>query len=160
MSRIIDPLIVVKMQLRLLSYRVFARVALLFVLFSAIAPIHAQSSNGVMREAWLNIGGTIVSDLTNNPAFPNNPSLKDILTNGFETPTDIYDNYGQRVRALLVPPVTGSYFFFIATDDGGQLFLSTNASPAGKARSLGWTAGRHREPISNRPIKNPQPSPW
>jgi len=132
------------MSSRLSLFRVFARAFLLLTLFCSVS-IHAQSSNGVMREAWFNINGNLVSDLTNNPAFPNSPSLKDILTNGFETSTDAYDNYGQRVRGLLIPPITGAYFFFIASDDGGQLFLSTNASPLGRApiaRVDGWTPSR------------------
>ena len=97
----------------------------------AAVPARAQS-NGVLREVWLDIGGSAVADLTNSATFPNNPSFDGVLTNGFEAPTDVYDNYGQRLRALLIPPTTGSYHFLIASDDNSQLFLSTNDTPAGK----------------------------
>ena len=45
-----------------------------------------------------------------------------------EDPPNSGDNYGQRMRALLLPPVTGSYVFWIAADDGSALFLSTDSS--------------------------------
>ncbi len=134
-----------KMQLSLPFYRVFPRVLLLLSLFVADAG-HAQSSNGVMREVWFNITGTAVADLTNNAAFPNNATFKDILTDGFETPSDVYDYYGERLRALLVPPVSGTYYFVISSDDNSQLFLSTNDSPVGRsliARVNNWTSSRN-----------------
>lgn len=105
----------------------------------------AQTSNGVLREIWFNIGGTAVADLTNNAAYPASPSAQEILSNGFETPTDVYDYFGYRLRALLIPPVTGTYYFLIASDDNSQLFLSTNASPSGRkliARVDNWTPSR------------------
>lgn len=106
----------------------------------------SAQSNGILREVWFNIGGSAVADLTNNAAFPANPSFDDVLTGGFETPTDVYEEYGQRLRALLIPPTTGNYFFLIASDDASQLFLSTNDTPAGKrliASVDGWTSSRN-----------------
>src|SRR5262245_51477278 len=88
----------------------------------------AQSSNGVLREVYLGIGGNAVSDLTSHPSFPSSPSLETIQPT-FEAPTEFAENYGQRMRALLLPPITGNYTFWIATDDGGALFLSTNEDP-------------------------------
>ncbi|HWQ90658.1 MAG TPA: lamin tail domain-containing protein, partial [Clostridia bacterium] len=78
---------------------------------------------------------------------------------GFETPTNIQENFGQRLRALLVPPVSGSYVFFISSDDNSQLFLSTDATPANRkliAWVDGWTdprqyhvsAGQKSAPVS------------
>jgi hypothetical protein len=113
--------------------------SLVFVALSAFA-----QSNGVFREVYSEIGGVAVSDLTSHPSFPNNPSSDDV-TFDFEAPTDVGDNYGQRMRALLVPPVTGTYFFSIASDDASQLFLSTDATPANKApiaSVIAWTAAR------------------
>jgi hypothetical protein len=50
----------------------------------------------------------------------------------FETPLNTADNYGQRLRALVVPPTTGSYVFWIASDDQSILYLSPDESPANK----------------------------
>jgi hypothetical protein len=121
-------------------------VLLLFLIAHLCQAVSANAqSNGVLREVWLNISGSAVSDLTNNAAFPASPSFDGVLTNGFEAPTNVYDNYGQRLRALLLPPTTGTYYFLIASDDNSQLFLSTNDTPAGKrliARVDGWTNPR------------------
>lgn len=103
-------------------------------------PVGAQSS-GILREVWLDIGGgTAVADLTNNPAFPNSPSFENVVTDFFESPTDVYENYGQRMRALITAPTSGNYQFWIATDDGGQLFLSEDDTPA-KRRLIAWVTG-------------------
>src|SRR5580765_6508503 len=120
----------------------------IFSLFLATgsAPSLLAQSNGVLREVWLNISGTAVSDLTNNSAFPSSPTFDGILTNGYETPTDVYDNYGQRLRALVFPPASGTYYFVIASDDNSQLFIGTNGTPAGChliAHIDNWTSSRN-----------------
>ena len=75
--------------------------------------------------------------LTNNSSFPNFPASVDVLTNGFRTPMDLADRYGQRLRALITVPVTGSYVFWVVADDAGLLFLSTDESPVNK-RQIAW----------------------
>ncbi|MCW5552947.1 MAG: lamin tail domain-containing protein [Verrucomicrobiae bacterium] len=129
-------------------FRSTIRSGLLVLLLLAWGPwagtANAQSA-GILREVWLNIGGTAVADLTNNPAFPNNPSLENVVTDLFESPTDVYEDYGQRLRALITAPSTGNYRFWMASDDGGQLFLSTTDSPANRqliAWVSGWTSSR------------------
>ncbi|HKQ39059.1 MAG TPA: lamin tail domain-containing protein, partial [Verrucomicrobiae bacterium] len=101
-------------------------------------------SNGVLREVYFNIGGNTVSDLTNNPSFPASPGLETIQPT-FEAPSEFADNYGQRMRALVVPPLNGNYTFWIATDDGGALYLSTTEDPAQKVQIATvntWTSSR------------------
>lgn len=41
---------------------------------------------------------------------------------------------GTRLQALLVPPLTGKYTFWIAADDEAELYLSTTESPARKVK--------------------------
>lgn len=104
-----------------------------------------SQTNGFLREVYTGINGTSISDLTNAPSFPSSPALEDLLTNYFEAPTDWNDNYGTRVRGLIIPPVTGNYIFWIASDDNGQLFLSTDDTPANKrliATVNAWTSSR------------------
>ncbi|MEJ5237733.1 MAG: lamin tail domain-containing protein [Limisphaera sp.] len=109
-------------------------------------PVGAQPTMGILRQVWLDIGGGVsVADLTNAPTFPNQPTFEEVLTNVFETPTDVYDMYGQRLQALIVPPATGNYRFWIASDDASQLYLSTDDNPANKrliAQVQGWTPPR------------------
>src|SRR5215216_5035889 len=78
---------------------------------------HSQPANGITREVYANIGGSAISDLTNNPAFPNSPTTEDVLTNSMDCPLNYLDNYGTRLRALVVPPVSGAYTFWVASDD-------------------------------------------
>ena len=100
----------------------------------------------VQREIFNAIGsGTLVSDLTGNARFPGRPDALVPLTN-FMTSVDVADAYGSRIRAYLVPPVSGDYQFFIASDDNSLLKFSrdTNAanatSIASVASGAGWTA--------------------
>ena len=95
-----------------------------------IQEVAAQA--GITREVFANIGGTAVSDLTSNPAYPDSPTTAEVLTNSFDCPVDTLDNYGQRLRALITAPTTGSYTFWIASDDNGQLWLSTDSTPANR----------------------------
>ncbi len=100
---------------------------------------------GILREVYSNIGGGALSDLTNNSAYPDHPSATTVVTTGFEAPTDIADNYGQRMRGYITAPVSGAYKFWISSDDQSGLFLSTNSDPANKrliASVNAWTASR------------------
>jgi autotransporter-associated beta strand protein len=84
----------------------------------------------IQREMFYNLGsGNNVSDLLANAKYPGKPDALIPMTN-FETPADIAETYGSRVRAMLVAPVSGSYRFFIASDDSSQLKISTTTNPA------------------------------
>jgi PQQ-dependent dehydrogenase (s-GDH family) len=84
-------------------------------------------------QKWNSITGTTVTSLTSNANYPNTPSTSGTLTS-FEIPTSSGDNYGMRVYGYICPPATGSYTFWIASDDNGELWLSTNSSPASKQK--------------------------
>jgi hypothetical protein len=103
-----------------------------------------EPSGSLLREFWTGISGTAVGDLTGNADFPNNPSGSDQLSS-FEAPIDWADNYGTRIRGFLTAPNTGSFVFWISSDDSSELWLSTDASPANKqliASVPGWTNPR------------------
>ncbi|EEF57830.1 LamG-like jellyroll fold domain-containing protein [Pedosphaera parvula] len=108
---------------------------------------------GVYRELWTNLnsgGGATLDMLTNtavNPNWPSNPATvyTKIYTN-FETEAGTgMNNYGQRLRAFVVPPNNGVYTFWIASDDASKLSLSSNESPGncvGVAWVNAWTDAR------------------
>lgn len=83
----------------------------------------------IVRTYFEEIDGTTVADLTNDPNFPENPYNEEFLTN-FDGGNH-GDYYGSTVRGYLIPPVSGSYTFWISTDDCGELWISSNANPAG-----------------------------
>jgi hypothetical protein len=109
----------------------------------------AKSQNfGMYRELWsgLSTSATGISDLTGNAAYPNSPNATytKVFTT-FETELNMLDGYGQRVRAFVVPPQTGNYSFWIASDDNSVLYLSSDENPTNKtqiAAVTGWTDQR------------------
>ncbi|MFL6232831.1 MAG: endonuclease/exonuclease/phosphatase family protein, partial [Thermoanaerobaculia bacterium] len=96
-----------------------------------------QGTGAITREVWNGIAGSNVSDLTGNPAYPNSPSSTDQLTLYLQTPANAGDSYGQRVRGYVTAPQTGDYTFWIASDNQGELWLSTDENPANKRR-IAW----------------------
>jgi len=87
-------------------------------------------AGSILREWWEEMpgGGTGVSELIQYPDYPDNPTDWEYIST-FECPTSIGDNYGTRVRGYLVPPVSGEYIFWVASDDNGQLWLSPDKNP-------------------------------
>jgi hypothetical protein len=101
---------------------------------------------GALLETWLGIGGTSVSDLTSNVAYQSPPNeVMDIL-GSLATPVDRADNFGARLRTYLMPPDTGTYTFYVASDDSSELWLSSNEDPANKAL-IAWVNGWTRQQV-------------
>jgi hypothetical protein len=93
-----------------------------------------EPPGSILHEFWLGIDGSAIADLLKAPSFqgkPSGSSLRDL----FEGPRDMADRYGARMRGFVHAPVTGNYTFWIATDDDGELFLSTDEFPM-KKRSI------------------------
>jgi hypothetical protein len=104
--------------------------------------VPSASTGTILREYWTGIGGTSISDLTSNAAYPNNPTSYDYRAN-FTAPVDWADNMGQRMRGWLYPPVTGDYTFWVSGDDETKLYLSTDETPENAvliANVPGWTS--------------------
>ena len=78
--------------------------------------------------------GWDLADLAKTKAFPDQSSQQQLLDRA-EIPRNRGDQYGGLVRGYLLPPATGDYVFFLCADDAGELFLSTDETPA-KKRSL------------------------
>ena len=105
---------------------------------TAIAFLYTFSQNcpgtgAINFQRWNNISGTAVSNLTSNSAYPNNPSTTGTRTL-FEMTSNSGNNFGLRMNGFICPPVSGTYFFWIASDASGELWLSNSSSAAGKVR--------------------------
>ncbi|MEY2409969.1 MAG: hypothetical protein QOF48_2639, partial [Verrucomicrobiota bacterium] len=79
--------------------------------------------------------------------FPNSPDVisHPPLIENPEGGGNHGDNYVGQTLALLSPPVTGNYKFYIASDDSSALFLSTDENPSHKvqiAREPNWSTFR------------------
>src|SRR5690554_4593449 len=85
----------------------------------------------VYRDYWLNVSGKTVDELRSDARFPAKPDGFDVLTK-LEGPINWGDKYGARVQALVTPPSSGNYTFYIASDDYAELWLSSDAQPEKK----------------------------
>ena len=100
-------------------------------------PATCNVTGSILREVWNNIPGVLVSNIPVNNA----PSLSEQIFS-FQAPTNVADNYGQRIRGYICAPYTGNYTFWISSDDNSELWLSTNDLPANKVKIAtvsGWT---------------------
>ena len=110
--------------------------------FHVSLPPHqcADCEGYVTYEQWNNIiGGTV--DLIPLDSFPDMISTLSQM----ESSRDIGDDYGARLRGYLCAPFNGEYTFYIAGDDGNQLWLSTDEEKINKrliASVPGWTPYR------------------
>jgi hypothetical protein len=106
------------------------------------------------REVYLGIEGYQVSNLTSAAKYPNAPDFVD-LVDCFEStylPGNGDENYGQRLSGWLLPPETGNYKFYLASDDAGELWLSTDDEPANKqliVAETGWNVWRNWQGQAN-----------
>ncbi|MGD0552154.1 MAG: cellulase family glycosylhydrolase [Sedimentisphaerales bacterium] len=93
-------------------------------------PINAASGTGtILRQWWLNIPGSYVSDLQNNPNYPYNPSGRQLITK-LEGPVNWADDYGTLFQGYVNPVTSGDYTFWIASDNQSELYLSIDAEPS------------------------------
>ena len=109
-------------------------------LAGALTGSASGQANGFYREVYTGITGNSLGALTNDTSFPNFPTSVGIITTDFEAPHNVLNGYGQRCRALIVPPVTGTYVFWIAANFSGALSLSTDESPLNKKQIAYQTA--------------------
>ena len=90
----------------------------------------------VTEERWN--AGTVYS---NNRWNTVTPDYTGYLT-GFTSGIDVANNFSRRITGQIVAPATGTYVFWIASDDASRLYLSTTSNAANKvqiASLSGWT---------------------
>lgn len=105
----------------------------------------------VLFEKWNNTTGDLGDfDYTTTPDETSNIPAFDIGEN-------IGDNYNSRMTAVLSVPATGSYVFYVASDDDSQLFVSTDgiianatmvASVSDWVSPLDWTKNASQQSIT------------
>ncbi len=108
-------------------------------------------SQGAIKERYLNLGSsTSISALTGSAKFGYDPDTIGIIFS-FEGDTNYAEGYGARIRGWLIPPVTGDYQFWIATDDNGELWFSLDGQPGHAALIAsvpGWAGSRDWDKFS------------
>jgi hypothetical protein len=79
------------------------------------------------------IDGTAVDALTGDGSYPDLAARREILSSFTTAPSlnNVADRFGARISGWLTPTESGSYRFFIRSDDASQLLISANADPDG-----------------------------
>lgn len=97
-----------------------------------IIPLTANGQNqGLSRQVFKDASiGSELSSLIAFSGYPNTPTETTIETE-FVSPSDIGSNYGQVMQGYIIPPVSGEYYFWIASDDQSELYLSNNEQAQG-----------------------------
>ena len=90
-------------------------------------PLAKGGNTGVFqRDLWI-VPGLNVANLTGSTAFPNAGLIHDAIVGPLKLGS-VGDGYGQRLKGLVVAPVSGDYRFWVAGDQAAEFWLSTNAS--------------------------------
>ncbi|MFT3992209.1 MAG: PA14 domain-containing protein [Luteolibacter sp.] len=91
-------------------------------------PFSAGGNVGVFRrDIWTGISGTTVASLTSQAKF-SKPAQVTGMSGGPLKFGSYGNNYGQRIKGVIVPPLSGSYRFWVAADDAAEFWLSTDSS--------------------------------
>ena len=80
-------------------------------------------------DRWEGISSSNINTLKDDPRYPEDPDVTETVTSFIWDGNDI-DNYGARIEAWVHIPVTGEYTFWLASDDQGELWLSSDDDPA------------------------------
>jgi hypothetical protein len=103
----------------------------------------ALTDGYLLWEFWPGITGSSYNDLLNDAAYPGQPARWESMT-AFNTDaaglSQVADTFGARISGWLTPTENGIYRFFIRSDDGSVLYLSSGADPAA-ANMIAWENG-------------------
>ncbi|MFD0672435.1 PA14 domain-containing protein [Cohnella sp. GCM10027633] len=97
----------------------------------------AGGTGSIVREYWTGVGGETIANIP----VGTTPTGSDTLTS-LEGPTNWADSYATRIRGYITPTASGTYTFYLASDNAGELWLSTGDNPANKTKIAyvsGWT---------------------
>jgi hypothetical protein len=130
-----------------------AAMALACMIASVSAGAPPTPQGVITAGTFLNVSGTAITDLTGNAKFPNQPDQVAYLPYFELNPTgditapaaNTADNYGAQIRGYFYPPTTGDYVFYLASDDNGNLYLSTDDTAANRkliAQEAGYSGAR------------------
>lgn len=107
----------------------------------SVRPAGQVAGSGIRQQVWTNLSGGDIDDLTSSERYPFSPDYSRVL-NSFDSGANTSDQYGSRIRALVSPPTSGYYTFYLAANDDARLFLGSSATPTGAVQIAsvnGWT---------------------
>jgi hypothetical protein len=112
----------------------FGLLAAVLLPFTVVAPLQGQLTEmtGLVKaEFYTDIeGSSVINDLWSSAKFPDNPDVT-LFLGSLETPRNWGENYGVRVSGWFVPPQTGNYVFYLASNHAGEFMLSPDHTESG-----------------------------
>lgn len=81
------------------------------------------TQTGILQQVWSGIGGGSIDNINTNRPVSNQQILTDV-----KTPSNMGNNYGQRLSGYLQVPTSGNYTFWVASDDDSEVRISTDMS--------------------------------
>ncbi|NJL19283.1 MAG: hypothetical protein HC901_03095 [Bdellovibrionaceae bacterium] len=100
-----------------------------------------NTAGQVLWEKW-NGTDRFVERLINSANFDTTPTNSTWLSS-LQSPVNTGDWFGTRLRGYIIAPQTGTYRFYISSDDNSDLWLSSNASAFAAQRialNPGWSS--------------------
>ena len=94
-------------------------------------------TNGLKREFFAGVTSRVLVE-----GGDVGPATSINVRPNFDDPGGYGNNYIQRLSGFFIPPTTGFYVFFVASDDDSDLFLSTDRTAEHKsmvAQETGWS---------------------
>ncbi|MES2920383.1 MAG: Ig-like domain-containing protein [Verrucomicrobiota bacterium] len=88
----------------------------------------SASQAGIKADRFNGITGGSVSNLTGSANYPSNPSASTVWST-VNSGQNVGSDLGHHVYGVIVPPTTGDYTFWIASDDSSELYLSSDGNP-------------------------------
>ena len=112
--------------------KLFGKLTVAFMIVALAMTSIAAAENGMIFERWMTGGSpdTMMTETTEPDETLVVPTSEWGYAGGVGGSEDGND-YRVRLTGWLVPPVTGTYYFWITTDDGGRIWLSENEEPDG-----------------------------
>ncbi|QDP00214.1 glycoside hydrolase [Thalassotalea sp. PS06] len=102
---------------------------------TVLAEQECESDGYLNLETWMNIVETGDYSQDSSPSsIPFSEPATETTISVFEIEADTGDNYGTRIRGYVCAPASGEYKFWIASDNQGELWLSTDEDPANKQK--------------------------
>jgi ELWxxDGT repeat protein len=100
------------------------------------SPTTCEGTGNILQEIWTNVSGTDVRTFD----FTTTPTGGTRSFTSFETTQYYANNYASRMRSVLCVPQSGTYTFWISSDDQSELYLSTSPYEA-DMRLIAWVYG-------------------
>ena len=115
-----------------------------------------ERSGVLLEEIWNGINGSDLTEFLNDPQFKfQNPDQISYLSSA-SSQENVGDNYVRRLKAFIIPPISGIYTFWIYSDDHSILRLNINGETSTNAKQIIESKFAHkgwREDLTSSKIK-------